>query len=79
MARLQGPLRALLLFGVLLTPMTPLLPQGIGPATGLKQNLDLPFCPLGDAESDDDAPEIVILYAQQFEGDTFVFVSDPTT
>jgi hypothetical protein len=46
----------------------------------LKENLDLPFNALGrSAEEEEDAPEIVVLYGQEFEGDGFVFLGEGTT
>jgi len=42
----------------------------------VKANLDLPFDAGGDGEEDEDAPEIVVFYGQQYEGDGFFFCCD---
>jgi len=49
--------------------------QGIGGA-GVKENLDLPFDAVGENESEEDAPEVVIFYGQQLEGDGFFYTVD---
>ncbi len=43
---------------------------------GSKENLDLPFDSVGTSEDEEDAPEIVIFYGQQFEGDGIFFCCD---
>jgi hypothetical protein len=77
MSALKGPLTTILLVacGALATPV---FSQGIGGATAVKDNLDLPFDATSAAEADEDSPEVIVLYAQQYEGDGFVFVSDST-
>lgn len=55
---------------------TDVFAQGIGGAVGLKENLDLPFDAAGDNESEEDAPEVVIFYGQQLEGDGFFYTVD---
>jgi Mg-chelatase subunit ChlD len=49
--------------------------QSVG-GGGTKENLDLPFDALGQAEDEEDAPEIVTFYGQQLEGDGFFYVID---
>jgi len=42
-----------------------------------KENLDLPFDALADSEDDDEqAPEVIVFYAQQYEGDGFFYSCD---
>ena len=43
----------------------------------IKANLDLPVSTLATGDSDEDAPESVVLYGATFEGDGFVFVGGP--
>ena len=50
--------------------------QGIGNAGGLKENLDLPFDAVGESESEEDAPEVVIFYGESLEGDGFFYTID---
>ena len=66
---------AVLAFGVI----------GFGPATslqaqegggGVKANLDLPFDAGGTNEEEEEAPEIVVFYGQQYEGDGIFFCCD---
>jgi hypothetical protein len=60
---------------VLLLSPSSLKAQAVGGA-GIKENLDLPFDALGQAEDEEDAPEIVTFYGQQLEGDGFFYVID---
>ncbi len=61
-----------------------LLTSGTAPAVraqatggGLtKENLDLPYDAIGDAEEEEDAPEIVTFYGTNLEGDGFFYVID---
>jgi len=42
-----------------------------------KENLDLPFDALSESEDDDEkAPEVIVFYAQQYEGDGFFYSCD---
>lgn len=45
-------------------------------ALATKYNLDLPFDALGESEDEEEAPEIIIFYGQQFEADGFFFCCD---
>jgi len=45
-------------------------------AAPLKENLDLPFDARGESGEDEDAPEVVVFYGQQFEGDGIFYVVD---
>jgi hypothetical protein len=50
---------------------------GGGGAGGFsKQNLDLPFEAGGNSEDEEEAPEIVVFYGQQYEGDGVFFCCD---
>jgi hypothetical protein len=49
---------------------------GGGSAAALKENLDLPFDAGADAVAGEEAPEVLVFYGSQFEGDAFVFVVD---
>ncbi len=42
----------------------------------LKANLDLPFDAAGENEEEEEAPEVIVFYGQQFEADFFCFVAD---
>jgi Mg-chelatase subunit ChlD len=42
----------------------------------LKENLDMPFDARGESEEEEDAPEVVVFYGQQFEGDGIFYVVD---
>ena len=55
--------------------------QELGGGVALKENLDLPFNAVGKSgeEEEEEAPEIVVLYGQAFEGDGFVFLGEGTT
>ena len=57
-------------------PLTSLKAQAVGGGVGTKENLDLPFDALGQAEDEEDAPEIVTFYGQQLEADGFFYVID---
>ena len=48
----------------------------IGSTRNVKENLDLPFDAVGESESEEDAPEVVIFYGQQLEGDGFFYTID---
>ena len=41
-----------------------------------KENLDLPFDAFGISEDEEEAPEVVFFYGQQYEGDGFFFALD---
>lgn len=45
-------------------------------AAPVKENLDLPFDAAGETGEDEDAPEVVVFYGQQFEGDGIFYVID---
>ncbi len=47
-----------------------------GASAATKENLDLPFDAVGSSEDEEDAPEIVVFYGQQYEGDGFFFCCD---
>ncbi len=47
-----------------------------GGQAATKENLDLPFDAFGQAEEEEEAPEVVFFYGQQFEGDGFHFCLD---
>lgn len=50
--------------------------QSVGGTPATKENLDLPYDALADSEEEEDAPEIISFYGQQFEGDAFFYVVD---
>jgi Mg-chelatase subunit ChlD len=47
-----------------------------GVAVATKENLDLPFQSSGSGDDEEEAPEIVFFYGQQFEGEGFFFCMD---
>jgi hypothetical protein len=49
---------------------------GAGGGAATKENLDLPFDALGSSEDDEEAPELVVFYGQQYEGDGFFYCLD---
>jgi hypothetical protein len=74
---LRWVLCALLCVGLVGFSAADLSAQGIGGgSTGLKENLDLPFDAVGESESEEDAPEVVIFYGTQLEGDGFFYTID---
>ena len=64
-------------FGLVLFVASPtsLKAQSVGTAA-TKENLDLPFDALGQADDEEDAPEIVIFEGTQLEADGFFYVID---
>jgi hypothetical protein len=50
---------------------------GAGAAT--KQNLDLPFDAVGNQEEEEEAPEVIVFWNGQYEGDFFAFVVDKSS
>src|SRR5688572_20689265 len=60
----------------LLADLPSLRAQSLGGTAALKENLDLPYDALGDAEAEEDAPEIVTFYGTQLEGDGFFYIID---
>ncbi len=42
----------------------------------LKANLDLPFDAIGEDEEEEEAPEVIVFYGAQYEGDFFCFTCD---
>jgi hypothetical protein len=50
--------------------------EGGGGGGAPKQNLDLPFDAAGENEEEEEAPEIVVFYGQQYEGDGIFFCCD---
>ncbi len=42
----------------------------------VKANLDLPFDALGESDDEEEAPEVIVFYSQQFEGDGFFYSCD---
>ena len=49
--------------------------QNVG-SVGTKENLDLPVDAVGENITEEDAPEVVIFYGQQLEGDGFFYAVD---
>ena len=49
--------------------------QNVG-SVGIKENLDLPVDAVGENITEEDAPEVVIFYGQQLEGDGFFYAVD---
>lgn len=58
---------------VLLALGLPLWGDSLAPT---KENLDMPFDARGETDEEEDAPEIVVFYGQQFEGDGIFYVVD---
>jgi hypothetical protein len=52
------------------------LVAGSLPAQGLKENLDLPYDSLAEANEEEDAPEVVFFYGLVLEGDGFFYTVD---
>ncbi len=72
-----SPFVFVLLVGALCFDVSPLAAQALGGA-GSKENLDLPYDAgifNGEAE-DEDAPEVIQFYGQQYEGDGVFFAID---
>ena len=44
-----------------------------------KENLDLPYDAIGEDEEEEDAPEIIEFYGQNFEGDGYFYTIDRST
>ncbi len=42
----------------------------------VKANLDLPFDALGESDDEEEAPEVIVFYSQQYEGDGFFYSCD---
>src|SRR5688572_4383591 len=59
-----------------LVALPPAAAQSLGGSVATKENLDLPYDALGEAEAEEDAPEIVTFYGTQHEGDGFFYVID---
>ncbi|MDO8508548.1 MAG: VWA domain-containing protein [Nanoarchaeota archaeon] len=83
--QIRGILEKMLLAVTLLVPSnleTTLAPNNqvqSGAAAPLKQNLDLPYDAIGASEDEEDAPEIISFYGQNFEGDAFLYVIDKSS
>jgi hypothetical protein len=45
-------------------------------SSSLKENLDLPYDAVGDGSSEEEAPEVIVFYGQQYEGDAFFYTVD---
>ena len=54
-------------------------PAGSRAEGASKENLDLPFDAIGDTEDGEDAPDIIVFYDQQYEGDFFCFTCDKSS
>jgi Mg-chelatase subunit ChlD len=54
----------------------PLAAQQAGGGGASKANLDLPFDAVGEKEEEEEAPEIIVFYGQQYEGDGIFFCVD---
>jgi hypothetical protein len=52
---------------------------GNGASVATKENLDLPFDAVGNSDDEEEAPEIIVFYGQQVEGDCFVFCCDKSS
>jgi von Willebrand factor type A domain-containing protein len=50
--------------------------QGSGGGLATKENLDLPFDALGSSDDDEDAPEVIVFYGQQYEANFVAFCCD---
>jgi Mg-chelatase subunit ChlD len=50
--------------------------QGVGNTGQTKENLDLPYDAIGDEDLDEDSPEIIEFYGQNYEGDGIFFTVD---
>jgi len=48
----------------------------VGQDASLKANLDLPYNAQGDAEEEEDAPEVVVFFGQSYEANALVFALD---
>lgn len=73
MCRLPGILGLLGLFFLVVAPVAA---QNRGPQAATKENLDLPFDAFGNSEDEEEAPEVVYFYGQQYEGDGIFFCLD---
>ena len=72
--------RTLLLTLVALVFVTPpdvdVRAQGLGSTSQTKENLDLPYDAFGDGSDEEEAPEIIQFYGQNYEGDGIFYVID---
>jgi len=50
--------------------------QGIGNTSQTKENLDLPYDAIGENSEEEDAPEVVVFYGQNLEGDGIFYCID---
>jgi hypothetical protein len=50
--------------------------EGRGGQAATKENLDLPFDAFANSEEEEEAPEVIFFYGQQYEGDGFYFCLD---
>ena len=61
---------------MLLTVVLVFSSQALAQGARTKENLDLPFDALGLNEDDEDAPEVIIFYGQNYEGDGIFYALD---
>jgi VWA domain-containing protein len=57
-------------------PLAVLAQTGSSSSGATKENLDLPVEAGGESDEDEEAPEVVVFYSQQYEGDGFFFSCD---
>src|SRR5262245_3871879 len=50
--------------------------EGSGGGAASKENLDLPFDALADSSDEEEAPEVIVFYGQQYEANFVAFCCD---
>ena len=63
-------------FGFVTLPASEASAQGLGSTSQTKENLDLPYDAIGEGSDEEDAPEIIQFYGQNYEGDGIFYVID---
>lgn len=56
--------------------LAPVAAQSVGNTAQTKENLDLPYDAVGEGADEEDAPEVVQFYGQNYEGDGIFYVID---
>jgi uncharacterized protein with von Willebrand factor type A (vWA) domain len=53
--------------------------EGSGGGMATKENLDLPFDALGDSQDEEEAPEVIVFWGQQYEANFVCFCADKSS
>lgn len=76
MLNVRSCLSLLLLAPLLVPSRVPASGPGIGNTAQTKENLDLPYDAVGENTEEEDAPEVVVFYGQNLEGDGIFYCID---